>query len=305
MSKFNRKGNGPEEYTNLMGGAVYDDKKDELFIVARGISYQIKVYDHLGNFKRVLDFPEESRIWNLADWDENSLLLYDAYREKIMVDLAYDGKSLSKEIECEDCYSSSFIRVSKEDGTLIESIPIVEDYSYIVGKESNGMFISKPLQSLVKYNDGYLLCSRQTDTIYYYTKDASLTPVWVTIPPAKDMVTKDMVNGFVEAGKYQFFEKIILEGDDLPIPTLYLVRDKETDNTYTQKIVFDEYKGYNFTVTQLTVSRTSEAKIGCLFLDTSDLKEAYNENRLSGQLKELVKDMNEEDNPILMVLHFI
>ena len=49
LSKFNRRGNGPEEYINTTGSPIYDETSDEFFIP---LHQKIMVYSSSGEFKR-------------------------------------------------------------------------------------------------------------------------------------------------------------------------------------------------------------------------------------------------------------
>jgi len=83
------------------------------------------------------------------------------------------------------------------------------------------------------------------------------------------------------------------------------VYDKQTGEIIRQKIILPDYKGKEFII---EVQRTyfDGKETGIHFeLDLFELKQAYKENKLSGQLKELVATLNEStDNNVIVFVRF-
>ena len=112
------------------------------------------------------------------------------------------------------------------------------------------------------------------------------------------------MNNCVDAGRYQFMEVYTVRWEEgaFPFPAKYYMRDKKTGEIFRQKIILPDYKGKEF----LFHSFYRDYENGpYLELDLIELKQAYNEDRLSGKLKELVATLNEEeDNNVFMFVHF-
>ena len=89
LHKFNRKGQGAEEYVNITG-MVLDEKNEEIFINSHHIQ-KILVYDLYGNYKRTLkhqvgkgsleSYPYYSDLSSfyleIYNYDDNNLICYD------------------------------------------------------------------------------------------------------------------------------------------------------------------------------------------------------------------------------------
>lgn len=297
-SHFNRKGSGPEDYMNVISAFV-DEKKGELYVIEKN---KIKVYNKEGIFLRTLHLPNEAWVYEAAEYDDNSILLADNYERATgtYADLA------TKEA---DTYAEPFVRISKTDGNLIEYIPIPKDFSvdmtapFQMGEMT--MKVGGPLYRIVANKQGFLLYNQEIDTLFLYSKNETLNPIWVHTPPVKDMETKDYLNAYVEAGGYQFFEKVTLKIEKTPPPpSLALVYDPNVTTFFRQKVMMKDFKGKVIPITPELVQRTRNAQIGHLMLPLSELKQALNEGLLSGDLKEIVTASEEEGNDVLMLLHF-
>ena len=112
LLKFNHKGNGPGEYIEI-NQLIYDETEDEFF-VKPFVADNIPVYDARREFKRVIPLPIFSPTQaivggtrrttvELVNFDSNTLLLFDSSNDNL------------------------FTLISKEDGSVIESIDISKD----------------------------------------------------------------------------------------------------------------------------------------------------------------------------------
>ena len=304
-SRFKRLGQGPEEYISV-DHILYDEKKDDVFVVASG-EYTIKVYSSTGEYKRTIPFPKGENSKSLFFFDNQSFLTYNSkssvpkapfLREKYLSDIPN---------------FTTYYHISKTNGTILDSLNLPSDKTVNLVKTipgSNSYSFSQYYR-LIKGMDGFFLCNPETDTIYFYAKDKSVSPVFRKIPSVRDMDPFVIIHNILESSRYQFFriEAIYDEIDrrNARYPHIYYFRDKETGEIYLQKIILPEYKGKEF---QIFVGFKGAGYYGiengtAYELDLIELREAYEENRLSGKLKELVSTLNElKDNNVLMLVHF-
>ncbi len=312
VSTFNRLGQGPEEYFYIHGGIAYDEKKDELFVGQRN---HIKVYSSNGEYKRTLALPEDALIQRMLHFDDESLLIQDdgeEIRRTAAKRLELTGQDFSGfASKAGDGYTQRFLLISKTDGELIEYIPVPEDYDLMLGEvvEMGDIRNLLPVRSqrVLPYKEGVLLCNQETDTVFYYDKNRNLTPVWVQHPSAGATTPNLCMNVFVENSDWQFFEKTIVKmNPDMPPPyiTIPLMRDKKSGAIYTQKIIWNDYKGKEIHIASPMIPQTPGAKMAILELPLFQLQDAYAEGRLSGELKELVASMDEEENELYLLLRF-
>lgn len=294
-SRFNRKGNGPEEYLSALQ-VIYDEAADDVFVARMNI---IQVYSSTGEYKRRITMPEGTVITPIVPFDEHSLFLYDGSKSIIP-----DSNETNATT---DGYVSPFVRISKIDGSVLDYVELPTD-PIVLGVQNmddRQTVIRGRTSRLVQCKEGVLLCNPETDTVFLYSKDYSLTPVMTKTPSVKTL-PMTYLNNCVDVGQYQFMEvfTVRLEEGAFPFPVNYLMRDKKTGEIFRQKILLPDYKGKEFLFSPLKSGRDYE--YGPIFeLDLGELKQAYDENKLSGKLKELVATLDEDvDNNIFMLVHF-
>jgi hypothetical protein len=291
-SRFNRKGNGPEDYINV-NQVVYDEVKDEVFVAYRNV---IQVYSSTGDYKRKITLPPGAVVSPMVSFDDESLFLYDANGQ-----LPAEAREAS--------YASPFVRISKTDGKVLDSVELpTADIVLGLPRDMNGrrMLVRGLTHRLIQCAEGALLCNPETDTVFFYGKDGLLTPVMYKTPAVGASDPMVYLNNCIDAGRYQFMEvyTVRFEEGALPYPVTYLMRDKETGEVSRQKITLPDYKGKNFIISPRQSGRDYEN--GVFFeLDLIELKQAYNEGKLSGKLKDLAATLDEnKDNNVFLLAKF-
>ena len=290
LSKFNRRGNGPEEYINTTGSPIYDETSDEFFIP---LHQKIMVYSSSGEFKRSFPLPDGSFLFRFNNYDSKSFLIYDS----------------------QDILPATFTLISKEDGSVLETIKmsIGETLNLTVPisiSEGFNLSLHPEIGNVVNYKDGFLLAIPSNDTMYYFSPQKELLPILVRNPNIHSMNPAITVSCFVEAGNYAFMftDKVVevkMENGRVPsLPRTYLMRDKTTGSVYKQKIALNDYKGKEVNISHRTIMNTQDSKLGLIVLGLTELQDANLENKLSGRLKELVDNSDDDGNDIYMLLHF-
>ena len=74
-SRFNRRGQGPEEYSDA-ASVMYDEANDDVF-VSPDFSGHIMVYSSTGEFKRKINLPQMNVNGQMALFGDQSILVYD------------------------------------------------------------------------------------------------------------------------------------------------------------------------------------------------------------------------------------
>ena len=308
LSRFNRYGQGPEEYSILdYMNVIYDEATDDVFVPVDFRNY-IQVYSSTGKYKRQLILPHgvtNQLASIMVSFNNQSLLLYDInkLRNKTYRKIEGDNSAFSSQLN-----DSSFVLISKIDGKVLEYVEIPSptiDLCIISEVNGSKFPVWYNYQRIVKCSDGYLLCNPENDKIYLYKQDKSLTPILCKIPVLSD-ADMHVLDNCVEAGKYQFMKishrrtRPREESNDE-----YYMRDKETGEVFRQKIVLSDYRGKEFFIYAYGGFTRYMENGYRYYLSLSELKQAYKENRLSGELKELVATLNEDkDNDIFMNVKF-
>ena len=301
ISRFNRWGQGPEEYSQPdFSNIIFDEVTDEVFIPDLGTN-RIQVYSSTGEFKRQLTLPHRNNLGSIiVSFNDQSLLIYNSevWWNSVFRKMAGDDSAFSPGLD------SAFVLISKIDGSLwgyVETprptvnLSIVYSHLPVGGSHRN----------IVKHSDGFLLGNSPNDTIYLFCRDKSLTPILRKIPLLSDGNRRILI-GMIDIGKYQF---ITVSDRFMELRQVlreeFLVRNKETGEVFRQKLTLPDFQGREFFIHPSRGGSRFLENAYFFTLDLIELKQAYREGRLSGKLKELVATLNEdEDNDVVMLLRF-
>jgi len=282
-SKFNHFGLGPEEYSYVTS-SIYDEEVDELFVLSDN---KISVYSSAGKHYYSIDLPAENsfvlRKSSIAFYDKESLLIY------------YENNA----------YNKNFVRISRKDASVIEEIDVPNHKDIVLyARSQSGMRVNvrgAPTHNIVKHKDGFLLTDHSLDTVFFYGRNKELSPVLVRTPSIFDMDPYVFINSFVEAGNYLFLNRVTVNID---MPTDYLMINKKDHSIFMPRILMKDYKGKEINLSPENIYCTANSGTGFIELNIEELKEAYEDNKLSGKLKEMVKSSDDESNNIFMILFF-
>ena len=284
LSRFNRRGQGPGEFS-FMAGLLYNEVTNEIFVIT---STNIMVYSLVGEFKRTIQ-PHEGVFLHGS---ETQISSFDA--ETFLLHLITD------------IYPTRFSLISKKDGNLIQSIDIPRDEEIITfayTPDRSGIFIA-PTHRIVSYKDGFLLTDFSLDTVFFLSQNRELSPILVRTPAIQSMSTVVYLNGFIEAGNYQFFSAVTVRNENNRLPQRHLMRDKTTGSVYVQRVTFDDFDGREIILSPERIVNTQGSRLGFVSLDLTELQDANDEGRLSGRLREIVENSEEDGNNVFMLLHF-
>jgi len=294
-SRFNRTGQGPEEYIYL-GIIMYDEATDDVYIFPDFSNY-INVYSSSGEYKRRLTLPQRNINGQLALFDDQSILVYDNTElwQNISKNYSGDKTAFTEPID------STFFLISKTDGTVLEYINLPGN-NIDLSIRNDFSFGQVGYARVRKSPDGLFLYNPETDTIFLYSKDKSLIPYLHKNPLLSDMNPMLVMDICMDAGKYQFMSIINYLANGETSPTYYM-REKKTGEIFRQKIILPDYEEKTFYINPRFPNYYEK---GYHFeLDITELAEAYRENKLSGKLKELVATLNEEeDNNVFVFVDF-
>lgn len=285
IRKINRLGQGAEEYTNI-NGIVLDEDKNEMLVNCCQ-SKKICVYDLEGNFKRSFAHTEGAEYLNIDNYDNDHLICYD-------ISLYYkDGESRG------DCTYHAII--SKQDGSISRSIEIPFDVIKAPAvRDGEGIAVTSVLP-IIPLKDDWLLVETSTDTVYKYVsaKD-QIIPFIVKVPTQNPETLLTM--GTV-TDRYYFMQTVKKTFDFSKGRGFYnavLVYDNQEKKLFEASVLNADY------VKKQGVDMTSHPINGNIAsfqtLPADRLVEAYENDGLKGKLKEVAATLNDESNPVLMLL---
>lgn len=294
INKFSRLGQGREEYTIALG-VVLNEEEDELFVNSH-MSRKVMVYDRLGNFKRGFKQKEDSWYDEMGNFDQNYLICHDG---------AFNVRGDQKK-------KNYFLLISKQDGSIKE-IPIPYEKKIVpkvTGETTTGpvtYYIYNSQQ--VPFQDKWIISEPSADTIYTYSQDHVLAPFIVRTPSIQSMEVETFLFAGVQTERYNFMQTVKKEFDlekETGFPTKDLVYDREENAIYECAVYNDDFVDkklmslvYEIPVPPAVINNSEVAFMTRLF--AHDLIEAYENGKLRGRLKEIAANLEEEDNPVIMI----
>ena len=297
-SRFNRRGQGPEEYSRMYS-VIYDEATDDVYIPA--LSGHTNVYSSSGEYKRKLTLSQSSfSDVQMVFFDDQSIFVYDNSNLWQNIRKKYSGDNTAFTEQFTD---SSFLLISKTDGTVLEYINLPgNNIDLSVSNPERTFWGQEGYARVRKCPDGLFLYNPETDTVFFFSKNKTLTPYLHKKPLLSDLDHKLAMDICMDAGKYLFLSVIRYATNGNTSPTYYAM-DKKTSEIFRQKIILPEYKGKDFYINPRFPNYYE--KEYHFELDLIELKQANRDNRLSGKLKELVDTLNEdEDNNVFVMVRF-
>ena len=292
---FNHKGRGPMEYNQLYS-IFFDEKAKEIFIFdGYSVTPQFLVYNEDGKFKRTLSVTSSFSPRDVYDLDEETFLVYDVW--------GLNNNMYSKK---------PYVFISKKDGSTVDTLDV-----YLSERISNRVFfevevngqkgmmpITLDIPNNRSYGKNILIVDWTLDTIYRLTPKKELFPLIVRKPSAQNSNPKMIISNALITDKFILFTKAILDFEMAKskntFTSMALMYDFKTNQLYEYKLL---NKDFDKSGVAFATARTPE-NTGVFRLDIAPLFEADKEGRIKGELKELLKTLKEDDNPILVKIMF-
>lgn len=159
IRKINRKGQGPEEYPNILG-ITLDEDNNEMFVSG---SRKTVVYDLYGKFKRSFNHKKDTKTtgyFDIFNYDKDNLICYDKHNEEI-----------------------AFVLISKQDGSIIKEIKIPFKKKKLLmqfstkGSATTAVGPPDAHHSIIPFKGDWILLELSSDTVYTFLPDYSLCTI--------------------------------------------------------------------------------------------------------------------------------
>lgn len=282
IRKINRFGQSPEEYPGI-GGITLDEDNNEIFVKNTN---RISVYDLHGNFKRSLNLVDsESDYIDMFDYDKDNLIVYDN-----------KGYGMVRGLQ------PNHLIISKQDGSVTREIQLPsKGYKTVVVSGENGETAMPQFYPTTPGLGDWILMNVSSDTIYSYSANADVKPFIVREPSIYSMDKEIFLFVVWVTDQYYFMRTMSKDIDPktMKLPITHLVYDKQYQTTYEYEIYNNDFL-YERPV-YWTTSVNHEIVTWYPF-DASELTEAYKEGNLKGRIKEIAAELDEESNPVIMLI---
>jgi hypothetical protein len=283
LRKINRRGQGSEEYSHS-SEIILDEENGEMFVKDYS-ARKFLVYDLYGNFKRSFKFTGSDAYYASAlNYDRGHLICYADYLEK-------------------EKKQSAYLLVSKQDGTVIREIRIPAKEIKTLTVMDGEFTISFQSYPIIPCQGNWALVEISADTVYSYSTDNQILPLIARTPSIYDMRGEIFLLPNILTDRYYFmqthtkgFNFNTMKGQ----PRTDLVFDRQENATYRSAVYNDDFVGKRRIYLE---KRAVNHEIAIAErLEAFDLVEAYENDALKGQLKGIAAKLNEESNPVIMLV---
>ena len=278
INSFSRKGPAPEEY-EFPVSVRFDKESDEIYVLSYG---KYCVYDSKGRFKRSFNTNgqnKNAKVEHFSILNEKELLQYDRY-------------------------SNLYTRISKETGDVIEELKIGKDSTQTLIFVHDYMAHNFAATYHIKDKDGFILNTLASDTTWLLDHNLQLKPIGIKIPPAKTM--EYPIYQFPVRNTTRYYFTYTVEKKPGYPTRMYMIDKKENQiywlDSYMKNLDCQGQKvdldAYGLPDSDFPINTS------VLCLSAYKLREAYEDGRLNGKLKDIAAHLKEDDNPVLMIIKF-
>jgi hypothetical protein len=290
LRKINRKGQGGEEYVHILG-ITLDEDNHEMFVNDH-LSRKILVYDLEGNFKRSFKHKEGAMYSEIYHFDQGNLICYDGF-------IGNDGEAGEQ----------LFMIVSKQDGSITHEIQIPFEekilQAIIVKDEANVTWGAQPFvhYPIIPYDGHWMLTEVSSDTIYRYGPDHTMTACMTRTPSVRSMEPEVFLFPSIPTDRYYFMRTVKKEynfATNEGFPGTDIAYDRQEKTAFEYTVYNDDYSGKE----QVYMSSSPvNNEIATRYpLQAYRLVELYGKGELKGRLKEIAAGLDEESNPVIMLV---
>jgi hypothetical protein len=303
LRKINRKGQGSEEYI-FIDRVTLDEENGEIFVT---VTFQKKiiVYDLFGNFKRILPFNEKTSYDKIYNFDKENLIREDFTLETIQ----------------------PFAIISKQDGSIVREIHIPFQEKKLTSlllhidgpamnyPENTIYYTGTNYNSIIPYYDNWILTEPSSDTVFRLLPDYSLIPFMVRTPSIQSMNPEVFLFPCILTDRYFFMktvkkvseiEEIKTQADLAKLtgyPTTDLMYDRQEKTMSEYSIFNSDYATEKLNIQIDKISTNNEIAFWQK-IESYKLVESYNKGEVQGKLKRIAANLDEESNPIIMLVKY-
>ncbi|MDL2256268.1 6-bladed beta-propeller [Parabacteroides sp. OttesenSCG-928-K15] len=290
LRRINRQGNSGEEYSQY-STVLLDEENKELF-VNDPRKRKLFVYDLEGNFKRVANLPEGHNYSKVENFDRTRLIVYNNVWEKEKPNVYYLLSKSTGEIEKEI--------IIPHEGEKLSAMQTVE-------RNGNRVMFAFRTYDISTACSEMTLNDLSNDTTFTINSSAELKPFVVQSSARASLDPELFMYCSMESRDYLFLytvEKYFVEGSRDFFTQKHLMYDKKEGKVYEQDLSNDDFeREAPFHISPQTTSFSpTNRNVYVTPLQAADLLDAYANNQLKGRLKEIAATLDEEDNPVLMIV---
>jgi hypothetical protein len=249
------------------------------------------VYDLDGKFKRSFSHKDSASYFDIYNFDRGNLICHDGHFD--------NGGTVNRQ---------SFMVVSKQDGSITGEIQIPFEKKIlsvlIVKDEATKMVYSAgpSYNPITPSFNSWILVEPSSDTIYSYSPDHTMTPLIARTPSVRSMDPEVFLFPGIFTDRYYFMQtakKVYDFGAREGFPVSDLMYDRQEKTLFKYTVYNDDYSDRPVWMMMQPINNEIAT---CHRIDAYRLVDAYEKGKLKGRLKEIAATLDEESNPVIMLI---
>ena len=282
VRKINRRGGSGEEYTDIYG-LILDEDNDEMY-VNEWNKRKIIVYDLNGRFKRSLPYKEGIRYQEIYNYDKENLICNEQSTPRS------DGQR-----------KRLHYIVSKANGSIIKEIeiPYQQEKSLLIQYDAV-RYTLHGYSSIIPHRGNLILTEPSSDTVFCYSPDHKMTPFIVRTPSIQSMNPEVFLLPSILTDRYYFMRS--MKRESRGFLTNNLMYDSQAKALFEYTVYNNDFADKR-TVNMDMGTMNDEIAFGYK-LEAYALLEDYEKGQLKGKLKEVVAALDEDPNPVIMLVKY-
>jgi hypothetical protein len=287
LTKINRRGGSGEEYA-WISQASFDEVTEELYVNDM-LRKKISVYNLKGEYKRGFHHEKGLQYDIVVSFNDSMLLCHDTY-------LAY-----SKE--------KRFTIISKQTGKIWKDLKIPYNENAllaVVNDRDDYIAVAPPMFPMLQYHNHFFITEQTSDTVYIISPTERMRPALVRNPPIETMNVPYFIVPHLVTNRYLFMMNVKKQYSwetSKGFPMTPLIYDNKDRKIYSYTMMgMDFITNPDKLATVYRYCYTTEKDLFVAKIEAFELKQK--EEELTGKLKEVASRVNEDDNPVLMLMKF-
>ena len=300
------RGQGPMDILQIEH-IVFDDISEEIYVF--DLFDKVLVYSLTGAYIRTMgSIAGFSSYACFLNFNEETFFCYQEYFKR-------DDNQPPEQ---------PYFFVSKKDGSIVSHLninlpvriplAIIEERINEAGNRYRSSWVyTFPVNR--HFGQDFVIADISSDTVFLFTKNQKLTPLLIRTPPVVDPYEPGTVwRTELKTDKFIIFrtmnmnfERLKSGIEDFPIFLMYEFETGQINEIVS--FVIDDFPSLKWESYQqfrpfFDVVDNPQKNMSVRLLDVSLLKEAQEENKLTGKLENLATTLDEEDNPVIMIVNF-
>ena len=191
-----------------------------------------------------------------------------------------------------------FFIISKKDGAFKALIEIPRMKQISITSNQSGFGAKLFPLNIIPYRNNWILSDVSSDSLFSFSLDFKITPIIARTPPIHTMNSPTVLQPTMFTDRYYF-----MGSEQNGVVMKQLVYDSREKALFECSIYNEDYPDMPITLSRGAMNTCNEV-VSAIKYESFELVKANKEGKLKGRLKEIASKLDEDDNPVLVLLKY-